>query len=309
MTAPDGWTLLTAARLLDGSGAGALEDAAVLIEGGTIRAIGRRSEVRPPDGAVATTHEYGDATILPGLVDGHTHLVGIGDGTRGDDLAAQDDDLLLIRATVNARAMLHSGVTTIRENGAKGRIAFSVREAIRRGIADGPSHGRGGPGGDDHRRSPPLVRRRGGRPRRSSPRGPSARQGGRRLHQDHGVGRQHPLLAPVPAGLHAGRAAGDRRRSPASRTPDRRPRRPQRGHRGLPRRRARHDHPLLDDGPHRRLRVPPGPGGPDGRSRRLGQPDDARHPRLALALPRRGGGGPRAGRHGRRATGRAPAAV
>ena len=43
---------------------------------------------------------------------------------------------------------------------------------------------------------------------------------------------------------------------------------------------------------HRRLRVPPGPGGPDGRSRRLGQPDDARHPRLALALPRRGGGGP-----------------
>ena len=35
--------------------------------------------------------------------------------------------------------MLHSGVTTIRENGAKGRIAFSVREAIRRGIAEGPS--------------------------------------------------------------------------------------------------------------------------------------------------------------------------
>ena len=65
MTAPDGWALLTAARLLDGSGAGALEDAAVLIEGGTIRAIGRRSEVRPPDGAVATMHEYGDATILP----------------------------------------------------------------------------------------------------------------------------------------------------------------------------------------------------------------------------------------------------
>ena len=139
MTAPADWTLLTAARLLDGSGAGRLDDAAVLIEGGTIRTIGRRSEVRPPDGAVATSHDYGDATILPGLVDGHTHLVGIGDGTRGDDLAAQGEDLLLIRATVNARAMLHSGVTTIRENGSMGRIAFSVREAIRRGIAEGPS--------------------------------------------------------------------------------------------------------------------------------------------------------------------------
>ena len=91
------------------------------IEGGTIRAIGRRSEVRPPDGSEATTHAYGDATIMPGLVDGHTHLVGIGDGTRGDDVAVQDDDLLLIRAALNARATLHSGVTTIRENGSKGR--------------------------------------------------------------------------------------------------------------------------------------------------------------------------------------------
>jgi imidazolonepropionase-like amidohydrolase len=139
VTAGAEWTLLTADRLLDGSGAPRLEDAAVLIEGATIRAIGHRSEVRPADGAVAASYDYGDATILPGLVDGHTHLVGIGDGTRGDDLAAQGEDLLLIRATVNARAMLYSGVTTIRENGAMGGIAFSVREAIRRGIAQGPS--------------------------------------------------------------------------------------------------------------------------------------------------------------------------
>lgn len=137
VTTPADWSLLTADRVLDGSGA-ALQDGAVLLEGGEIRALGRRSKVRPPDGVVATEHEYGDATILPGLVDGHTHLVGIGDGTRGDDLAVQGEDLLLIRATVNARAMLHSGVTTIRENGSMGGIAFSVREAIRRGITEGP---------------------------------------------------------------------------------------------------------------------------------------------------------------------------
>ena len=53
-------------------------------------------------------------------------------------MAAQGDDLLLVRAAMNARAMLHSGVTTIRENGSMGRVAFSVREAIRRGIAEGP---------------------------------------------------------------------------------------------------------------------------------------------------------------------------
>lgn len=138
MSEPPQFTILTAARLLDGTGGPALEDAAVLMDGDTITSIGHRSEIRPPDGATAATHDYPDATILPGLVDGHTHLVGIGDGTRGDDVAAQGEELLLVRATVHARVMLHSGVTTIRENGSMGRVPFVVREAIRRGITEGP---------------------------------------------------------------------------------------------------------------------------------------------------------------------------
>ena len=138
MSEPPQFTILTAARLLDGTGGPALEDAAVLMDGDTIASIGRRFEIRPPDGATAATHDYPDATILPGLVDGHTHLVGIGDGTRGDDVAAQGEELLLVRATVHARVMLHSGVTTIRENGSMGRVPFVVREAIRRGITEGP---------------------------------------------------------------------------------------------------------------------------------------------------------------------------
>jgi imidazolonepropionase-like amidohydrolase len=133
-----GFSILSAARLLDGGGGPGVEEAAILIEGSTIRAIGRRSDIRAPDGAPVSVRDYPGATILPGLVDGHTHLVGIGDGTRGDDVAAQGDDLLLVRAVNNARAMLHSGVTTIRENGSMGGIAFSVREAIRRDITEGP---------------------------------------------------------------------------------------------------------------------------------------------------------------------------
>ncbi len=139
MARPSGaFSILTAARLFDGTGAPSVDDAAILVEGSTIRAIGRRAEHRPPDGASATTHDYGDATLLPGLVDGHTHLAGIGDGTRGDDVAAQGEELLLVRAAVNAQAMLRSGVTTIRENGSMGRVAFVIRDAIRRGITDGP---------------------------------------------------------------------------------------------------------------------------------------------------------------------------
>jgi imidazolonepropionase-like amidohydrolase len=130
--------LLTADRLIDGSGRPPVEGAALLIENGRIARIGRRSEIGLPAGTSACQAEYGDATILPGLVDAHTHLVSPGDGSAGDDVAMEHDDILLLRAARNARIILHSGVTTLRENGAKNRVAFSLREALRRGLAPGP---------------------------------------------------------------------------------------------------------------------------------------------------------------------------
>lgn len=138
---PEGSTqviLLTADRLLDGSGQPPLQGTALLIEDGRITRLGRQAEVQPPEGAAVRRAEYGDATILPGLVDAHTHLLSPGDGTAGDDTAMEDDDVLLLRATKNARMVLHSGVTTVRENGAKNRVAFSLREGIRRALAVGP---------------------------------------------------------------------------------------------------------------------------------------------------------------------------
>ena len=129
--------LLTAARLLDGSGAAPVDGAALLIEGDRIVGLGRAADVRAPEAGVER-RDYGAATILPGLVDAHTHLVAPGDGTLGDDIAKEDDDILLLRAAQNARTLLHSGVTTLRENGAKGKVAFSLREGIRRRLAPGP---------------------------------------------------------------------------------------------------------------------------------------------------------------------------
>jgi len=138
MPASARFTLITAARLVDGSGAAPVEPAALLIEGDRIARAGRPAVVRAPDGASVDRRDYGAATILPGLVDAHTHLVAPGDGTLGDDVAKEDDDILLLQAAKNARTLLHSGVTTLRENGAKGRVAFSLREGIRRRLAPGP---------------------------------------------------------------------------------------------------------------------------------------------------------------------------
>jgi imidazolonepropionase-like amidohydrolase len=125
--------------LFDGTGARPIEPAAVLIEGSSLKAIGHAGEVRAPDGAEVEVIDYGDATLLPGLVDVHTHMMGLGDGTLGDDLVRDnDDDMLLLRAVMNARHALSTGVTTARENGAKGRVAFSLKEGMRRGLAAGP---------------------------------------------------------------------------------------------------------------------------------------------------------------------------
>src|SRR5262249_27244251 len=128
----------TGARLLDGSGAPPLRPAALLIDGDRIAGLGHPDEVRAPEGAPVDRVDYGDATLLPGLVDAHTHLVSPGDGTLGDDVAKEEDGLLLPQAARNARTLLHSGVTTLRENGAKGRVAFQLREGVRRRLAPGP---------------------------------------------------------------------------------------------------------------------------------------------------------------------------
>src|SRR2546425_4838866 len=139
MTQPSArFTLITAARLLDGTGSAAGEQAALLIDGDRVADLGWASHVHVADGASVERRDYGAATILPGLVDAHTHLVAPGDGTLGDDVAREDDDILLLQAAKNARTLLHSGVTTLRENGAKGKVAFSLREGVRRQLAPGP---------------------------------------------------------------------------------------------------------------------------------------------------------------------------
>jgi imidazolonepropionase-like amidohydrolase len=130
--------LIRAARLIDGCGGPAPERAAVLVEGDTIRAIGPASEVRAPDGAAVDVLDFGDATILPGLVDVHTHLNGFGDGRPGDDLATLPDEILLLQAARNARAHLEAGVTTLRDCGTKNRTGFALRDAARLSIVPAP---------------------------------------------------------------------------------------------------------------------------------------------------------------------------
>jgi len=131
--------LIKAARLINGNGGPPLERAAVLMEGRQVRAVGTEESVVPPEGTEVLEIDYGDKTILPGLVDCHVHLIGLGDGRAGDELTQLPDEVLTLQAARNARAHLYSGVTTVRDCGAKNQTTLMLRQAMEMGITPGPN--------------------------------------------------------------------------------------------------------------------------------------------------------------------------
>ncbi|MCI0895191.1 MAG: amidohydrolase family protein [Chloroflexi bacterium] len=130
--------LIKAGLLIDGKGGPPIEQGAVLVQGSKIVAAGRERDVVPPEGAAVETFDYPGKTVMPGLIDCHTHHNGFGDGRAGEDVAALPDEILTLQAARNATACLFSGVTSIRENGAKNLTMFRLREAARMGIIQTP---------------------------------------------------------------------------------------------------------------------------------------------------------------------------
>ena len=130
--------LIRAARVIDGTGSPALERGAVLLEGDRIRAVGSEESISAPEGAPVEEFNYENKTVIPGLVDCHVHLIGMGDGRAGDELTTLPDEVLTLQAARNARTHLFSGVTTVRDCGAKNRTTFLLRQAMEMGITPGP---------------------------------------------------------------------------------------------------------------------------------------------------------------------------
>ena len=130
--------LIKAKYIVDGKGGAPIGNGAVLLDGTKVHSVGPQTTVAAPEGAPVEVHEFPDATILPGLVDAHTHLNYPGNGTHTNDVMKEEDDVLLMRSIANARQYLETGVTTIRDNGSKNSTTFSLREGIVRGLATGP---------------------------------------------------------------------------------------------------------------------------------------------------------------------------
>ena len=119
---------LRAARVLDVRSGTMKANAVVVIDGERITAV----TDRVPDGAEVI--DLGDATILPGLMDMHTHLsVGVTPDTKRADTEQIEPADMAIQATQNARATLLAGFTTVRECGANNFIDVALKRAGERG--------------------------------------------------------------------------------------------------------------------------------------------------------------------------------
>lgn len=131
-------TVLRAPRLIDGTGTPPVENAVVVIVDGVVASAGSRREVSVPDGAGVQTFDFPGCTLLPGLIDCHTHLVFSASDHALEDAIGESDETLLLRGLANAQAELRGGVTTLRDCGGRGFLTVSLRDAVNRGLVTGP---------------------------------------------------------------------------------------------------------------------------------------------------------------------------
>lgn len=128
--------LIKAGHLLDVRTGKTLEQQEILIEGDTIKALGVIGTKRPLNARVI---DLSNATVLPGLIDCHTHLF-LHPGVLEEQATKETATYRTLIASVNAYKTLEAGFTTIRDVGNEGADFgdVSVRDAINHGEISGP---------------------------------------------------------------------------------------------------------------------------------------------------------------------------
>ena len=136
MRLPAQVTAVRAGRLVDTEAATVLKDQVILIRDGKVEAVGHNLPI--PTGA--QTIDLSSETVLPGLIDCHTHVA---DGAHGDGdpvgVFRKTAQQFVLESVPNARVMLESGFTAVRDVGtyrALGDVA--LRDAINHGYIVGP---------------------------------------------------------------------------------------------------------------------------------------------------------------------------
>ncbi|MGH9455799.1 MAG: amidohydrolase family protein, partial [Terriglobia bacterium] len=133
-------TVVKAGKMFDANAGTMLSGQTIIIHGDRIADVGSSRSVSVPSGA--TVIDLSHATVLPGLIDGHTHIFLTGEafGRYDEQLLKESWQYRTIEAVVNAKKDLEAGFTTMRDLETEGAMYsdVDVRNAINRGLIPGP---------------------------------------------------------------------------------------------------------------------------------------------------------------------------
>ena len=143
--------VLKAARMFDGRSAAVASPGLIVVANGRIAGIGAGTAIPPG----AETIDMGDATLLPGFIDAHTHLSGVYSEDFNQQLVDGFQKTVAeqtLNAVENLRVTLLAGFTTVRDVGGSDHIDIGLRNAVRNGKIPGPrmlvaTHALGSTGG------------------------------------------------------------------------------------------------------------------------------------------------------------------
>lgn len=127
-------TAIKAGKLIDTETGKVISDQIIIIENDTIKQVGANVAI-PKDAKIIDLSTY---TILPGLIDCHTHITGQPTGDYYADIFRNTPVDDAITAHIYAKRTLEAGFTTCRDVGARGFVDVALRNAINRGDIPGP---------------------------------------------------------------------------------------------------------------------------------------------------------------------------
>lgn len=130
--------ILKADRLIDGTSAAPMANAAIVIEKGRISQITTQDRLDTGPRDEADVIEVKGGTIMPGFIEMHSHMHCSAEADAYRHVTTESDQVLLMRAVQAVRSALSSGVTTMRDLGSKNQVAIPVKKAVDDGIIPGP---------------------------------------------------------------------------------------------------------------------------------------------------------------------------
>jgi imidazolonepropionase-like amidohydrolase len=130
--------VLKADKLIDSTGADPLTNAALVIENGRISQITTQDKLQLGENEEAKIISVDGGTIMAGFIEMHSHIHCSAQEDAYTHITTESNETFLMRGVQAVRSAVSSGVTTMRDLGARNEVVFPLKQAIEDGIIPGP---------------------------------------------------------------------------------------------------------------------------------------------------------------------------